>query len=226
MTEQEWLACGDPAALLKALMHGIGWNSGQVNVERKLRLFACACCRHFKYRQNPPFAAEIDDWEEKGEPHGLTAVSWAEAWVGEVTDDPRGTYRAALLRDIVGNPFRPVKPPNGRIDCAEGRQCPQHGFPWLTPTVLHVAQAIFDDRAFDRMPVLADELEEAGLGDVCENNESHRRTRCEHTICAECDGDIVPHPVLAHCRGDEPCPTGCRKIRGEYMVYESFGPES
>jgi predicted dehydrogenase len=33
---------------------------------------------------------------------------------------------------------------------------------WLTPTVINIAQAIHDERAFDRMPVLADALEEAG----------------------------------------------------------------
>jgi hypothetical protein len=37
VTEAEWLACEDPAPLLQFL-------SGKVS-ERKLRLFACACCR-------------------------------------------------------------------------------------------------------------------------------------------------------------------------------------
>jgi hypothetical protein len=37
MTEAEWLACDDPAAML--------WSLGDRPSERKLRLFACACCR-------------------------------------------------------------------------------------------------------------------------------------------------------------------------------------
>ena len=37
MTESDWLAEGDPAVLL-------GWARGRAS-ERKLRLFACACCR-------------------------------------------------------------------------------------------------------------------------------------------------------------------------------------
>src|SRR5262249_31616753 len=59
---------------------------------------------------------------------------------------------AGLLREIVGNPFHPVT-----LNPA-----------WLTwndGTVPKVAQAIYDDRAFDRMPILADALEDAGCTD-------------------------------------------------------------
>lgn len=70
-----------------------------------------------------------------------------------------------LLRDIFDNPFRPVT-----INPA-----------WLTwndGTVQKVAQAIYDERAFDRMPILADALEEAG----CENAAilTHCRQQGEH----------------------------------------------
>jgi hypothetical protein len=50
------------------------------------------------------------------------------------------------MRDILGNPFRPVT-----IDAA-----------WTSGTVVKLAQAIYDERAFDRMPILADALEDAG----------------------------------------------------------------
>ena len=70
------------------------------------------------------------------------------------------------LRDIFGNPFRPV-PLDPR---------------WLTSTVVDLVQAIYDERAFDRMPILADALMDAG-----------------------CDSD----EIILHCRGDGPHVSGC-----------------
>ena len=54
--------------------------------------------------------------------------------------------QADVLREVFPNPFRPVT-----ADPA-----------WLTPTVVSLAAAIYEDRAFDRLPVFADALEEAG----------------------------------------------------------------
>jgi len=71
--------------------------------------------------------------------------------------------QAHLARCIFGTlPFRPVT-----IDPA-----------WLTPTVTSLAQAIYDDRAFDRLPILADALEDAG----CTNQDilGHCRSGGEH----------------------------------------------
>jgi hypothetical protein len=86
--------------------------------------------------------------------HWLAAVRAAEAMAlaaGEPGDPPpqRTAVFATLFRCIFGNPFRPV---------AAARS-------WLTPTVVSLAEAIYADRAFDRLPVLADALEEAGCGD-------------------------------------------------------------
>lgn len=53
---------------------------------------------------------------------------------------------------------------------------------WLTPTVLGLARAIRADAAFERLPVLADALEEAG----CRNTD-----------------------IVAHCRGPGPHLPGC-----------------
>lgn len=49
-----------------------------------------------------------------------------------------------LLREIFGNPFRSIS--------LESR--------WLTPTVIEEARRIYENRAFDRLPVLADALKD------------------------------------------------------------------
>jgi hypothetical protein len=51
---------------------------------------------------------------------------------------------------------------------------------WITPTVIAMAGQIYNDRAFDRMPVLGDALEEAGctVNEVlqhCRNGQEHAR---------------------------------------------------
>jgi hypothetical protein len=58
--------------------------------------------------------------------------------------------QCSLLREIFGNPFRPVT-----VDLV-----------WQTANVVNLAQAIYDDRAFDRLPILADALEDAGCSDA------------------------------------------------------------
>jgi hypothetical protein len=73
------------------------------------------------------------------------SATMTEVWNQEVP------VQAALLRDIFGNPFRPVS-----LDLS-----------WLTTDVLALARGIYDERAFDRMPILADALQDAG----CDNDE-------------------------------------------------------
>lgn len=74
--------------------------------------------------------------------------------------------QCGFVRDIF-NPFRPVT-----INPA--------WFTWNDGTVQKVAQAIYDERAFDRLPILADALEEAGCTDTdilshCRSGDDHVR---------------------------------------------------
>jgi hypothetical protein len=71
-----------------------------------------------------------------------------------------------LVRDIFGNPFHHVT----------------HDPSWLTPTVTSLATAIYEERAFDRLPILADALEDAG---------------CTHAY------------ILSHCRSGGEHARGC-----------------
>ncbi len=59
--------------------------------------------------------------------------------------------QCGLLRDIVGNPFRPR---------------PALTSAWLTPAVASIARRAYDERDFAALPVLADALEDAGCGDA------------------------------------------------------------
>ena len=59
--------------------------------------------------------------------------------------------QANLLRDIFGNPFRKVK----------------FDKKWRTTDAKLLAGGIYEDKAFDRMPILADALQDAG----CDNED-------------------------------------------------------
>jgi hypothetical protein len=84
------------------------------------------------------------------------AVTWAKVRQTE------SAAQSALLRDIFGNPFRPVAADPFR----------------LTPGVVGLARTIYEGRGFDRMPQLANALEEAG----CDNADilAHCRQPGEH----------------------------------------------
>jgi hypothetical protein len=69
---------------------------------------------------------------------------------------------ARFVRDIFGNPFRSTAVAPA----------------WLTSTVVALAEGIYQERAFDRMPILADALQDGG----CANEDvlNHCRRPNEH----------------------------------------------
>jgi hypothetical protein len=100
-------------------------------------------------------------WEDefdRGDPLApalLTSTHAARAAADEQGQSPAterpamfAEYRrqAAVVRCIFGNPFRPVT----RVPS------------WLTSSVCALTRGIYDDRAFDCLPILADALEDAG----------------------------------------------------------------
>jgi hypothetical protein len=201
MMEAEWMTCTDLQRMVDFLSAGTS--------KRKLRLFACACCRRVwnllkdeqarktleaaeRYADHRIRDSTIHKWYRRAaaardaEPHKegwtpawlayhavacaavsnnysaylrthrevahavatATGAAWdSDAW--KAAEEVEKTVLRHFLLDIVGNPFRPV-----------------HIAPaWLTwneATVPKLAQLIYDDRAFDRLPILADALEESG----------------------------------------------------------------
>jgi hypothetical protein len=223
MTEQEWLEYTDPLPMLEFV-------KGKAS-DRKLRLFAVACCRRIWYHdQQHEHGDGINSAIVTGESFadgliGKKALRRAASLIGGVgayssmasranvkgaileeaafntavgavkhagdffafiaihdwfTLDNRVIFRAAresesgtqsaILRDIFANPFHPK--------------------PTLDPAILHwndgtipkMVGAIYQGRAFDQLPILADALEEAGC---------------------------VDNKVLAHCRQPSIHVRGC-----------------
>jgi hypothetical protein len=212
MTEQEWLECAEPQKLLDLLR-------GKAS-DRKLRLFAVACCRRIQHlledersrhavavaerfadncagederhraaadasrarsrdRNDDALAAAYytvslnspanhpdAEWGVAIEVVGCVSGAITQRYSAEANVAER-VYQSCLLRDIFGAiPFR-----HAPLDRA-----------WLTPTVVSLATAIYDERDFDRLPILADALEDAG----CSSQE-----------------------FLGHCHGPGPHIRGC-----------------
>lgn len=83
-----------------------------------------------------------------------------------------------LIREIVGNPFRPWKaiPPGWGGDLVQ----PDGATIIQSPITRVIAEGIAADQAFDRLPVLADALEDSGVTDAellahCRRPGGHRR---------------------------------------------------
>ncbi len=74
--------------------------------------------------------------------------------------------QADMFRDIFGNPFLNNPFPHLRDHLTPLRFFPLHST-WLTSDVLALARGIYAERAFDRMPILADALQDAG----CNNDD-------------------------------------------------------
>lgn len=182
MTEAEWITCIDPRRMLEFMR-------GRAS-ERKLRLFACACCRQGWARITVPRIKELVEIAERyaDEPpsrkewlaafHSVDSsyftshIVWPDAWeaavrVGggwrHISGDlkPKRQLRhhvvthvhCALLFDVFGNPFQPWF-----VVAAWQR--------WNDGPVMKIARTIYEERAFDRLPILADALEDADCDDT------------------------------------------------------------
>jgi hypothetical protein len=221
MDEAAWQACADPGPMLAFLR-------GRAS-DRKLRLFACACCRRIwrlvsdqrsrfaikilgRFVEGKASQAELRQAHDSASDalEAIHADANEQRWYYAEESAARAVYeacrsdfregcalevalrvsdaivfaedrvagnlrrrvrsaQAACIREIIGNPFRPVRINPSRMTRDEG-------------AVAKLARDIYRARTFDVLPVLADALEDAG--------------------CTDAD-------ILAHLRGPGPHVRGC-----------------
>lgn len=196
MTEKEWLTC-PPHVMLNYLIL-----EGRIS-ERKLRFFACACCRRFwgflsnQVSREAVEAAELyaDGKLDKRILHDVNRAAWetarftrspsAEAFIAAAysSDNLVRPSTIASILNINRTVLRKLcLELSGPLPFRAIRMVPSV-LSWNDATVVHIAQTIYEAQSFELMPILADALEEAG----CDNEE-----------------------ILNHCRHQDPLHTrGC-----------------
>jgi hypothetical protein len=176
MTEAEWLACDDPIQLLRHLQPdengrkrllltstclrrswetlpqaGREWvECAEQAADHRISLEALSAL------QEDCEQAIADRW---GTGKGIEAIDavkelfYARYWfddyiylIGDAAWKAERREQVVILRDIFGNPFRPVN------------VTPT----WLTSTVVALARQMYESRDFTPMPILADALQDAG----------------------------------------------------------------
>jgi len=196
MTEAMWLIGADPNQMLDSL-------SATATI-RKLSLFGAACCRRVwhlitderirtclevaeRFIEGDATGSELERAGRSAEavfgagrvcpPWIWSAATTLQAFVLTRVADRVGSagwfkrraerrWQCNLLRDLFGPlPFRPVVIDPDWQECHDG-------------SVARLAQAMYDERAFDELPILADSLEDAG----CDNADilAHCRSGGEH----------------------------------------------
>lgn len=207
MTEQEWLTSEDPVVMLAHLINlrAEPTRTGDYRVsERKLRL---ACQAVLVACGLGPFE---DDYQAN-----LDVTAWAGHCFGKarayslLSRHPQ-VDRAGILREIVGNPFRPVKlchcdPDVGITTC---EFCHAWG-QWLTPQVLSLAEAAYLERPGRKCPACGGKYRTVQGWTTAPDSQGF------WTKCKACGGkgrvedgslDPVRLMVLADCLEEAGCP--------------------
>jgi hypothetical protein len=157
-----------------------GFSDGLVGDSERQVAFSSACTASRDVGQSPgAWPDTVLRLRRQHDPHKLSRAAVMAAFAaGRGASDVDALIRCAkqkfvdevtqsrVLSDIFGNPFHPVA-----LDPA-----------WRTPKVTALAEGVYEQRSFDRMPELAAALEEAG--------------------CTDQD-------TISHCRGPGPHVRGC-----------------
>lgn len=164
-------AWGKPGSVFTVVHHD-AWDAAEDSAS-----YAAEAAKNVVLRLDPflfqerelAFKRAASDSLSFGEAFQNIEMALPKEWIGKgnCARDAERAGQCVLIREIFGPlPFRLVS-----LDPS-----------WLTTNVREISQAIYDDRAFDHMPILADALMDAG-----------------------CDSDEIIH----HCRSDGPHVRGC-----------------
>lgn len=199
MTEAHWLGCRHPAPLFAWLMKvDPEWNeigpsdrpanivaNHRLRVYRRLRLLCAALMTDAASGCRWGQGALLDD-----------PIAWLAGWMTHLGEIEKNALKfgqanldrassamaraADLVRDIFGNPFRPVTLCGVTEGISRTEPTPDclNCDAILTPTVRNLAGRIYDDRDHAAMPVLADALEDAGCTEA--TILGHLRTQGPH----------------------------------------------
>ncbi len=180
MTEVEWLACGDPDVMLRDIRRKA--------TQRKLRLFAVACCRQVWHLLDPKHRASVEAAQRFAD--GEAAVAELRAAHSVLLDPfhfthPTAESRAAAFAGyqvaigaaydaarIAAESARLALPPGDVAAAAQvallrdlfgnSLRKVKVNKRWWTDTAVSLARQMYDSRDFGAMPILADALQDAG----------------------------------------------------------------
>jgi hypothetical protein len=187
MDEAAWLACTDPTAMLAFLGARVGGRKLRlfaVAAYRHIGAWVADPASREAVAVAERFADGRADDAEREAAHAAAHHHYLNSFddtfhaYAAADEDPahaaavaaqdldslqRSSHLALLLRDLVGNPWRPavVAPA------------------WRTETTVGIARAVYQAQAFDGLPILADALEDAGCDDA--NALDHLRSPGPHT---------------------------------------------
>ncbi|QEL13870.1 hypothetical protein [Limnoglobus roseus] len=212
MTKEEWLVTSDVATMLQSL--------DPHKYDRKLRLFACACCYRIWKFLDSDVSRELLDVSERFA-DGKVAYEYLEKTVVRLNTSEGEHHRAiqavrtgaaafqasykssaysiqlcakyaadavGLAADIgLNQQFKRWSAQHTEEQCQRSILTDIIPFPeynvdldssWFSSTAVAIAQGIYDDKSFDRLPILADALQDAGCED--ENILNHLRSDGSH----------------------------------------------
>jgi hypothetical protein len=140
MDEKEWETSTNPREMFN-------WLNTLPNIsDRKLRMFACGCCilakasleRVEKHEKNGFWTFDGEGWSD---------YEWALRWTLSNSNLVKDGPKANLLRCVFGYPHKVL--PEQKINF---------------PSIKEIAKAIYNDRKWSELGILADALEETEVG--------------------------------------------------------------